>query len=96
MRQVGGAFGGMSGVGYGLFGYLFIKTRYDNRDNYLLSPVTSFVAIVWFIVCIARSVPPFSHLLENAIPPIANSAHAVGLFVGAAMAYVPMLLRRPA
>lgn len=96
VRQMGAGFGGLSGVGYGLFGYLFVKTRYDNRDGYLLSPVNSFLAILWFIVCIARDVPPFSSFLQGSIPPIANSAHAVGLFVGAALAYVPIILRKPA
>jgi len=95
-RQVGGEFGGMSGVAYGLFGYLFVKTRYDNRSGFHLSPVTSFMAILWFVLCIARDVPPFSALLQNAIPAIANSAHAVGLIVGAALAYAPLVLRKPA
>jgi hypothetical protein len=35
-------------------------------------------------------------MLQDAIPPIANSAHAVGLAVGAALAYAPLLVRKPA
>jgi GlpG protein len=86
----------MSGVGYGLFGYMYVKARYDNRAGYVLSPVTTFMALLWFVLCIAREVPPFSLMLEGAIPRIANSAHAVGLIVGAALAYAPLVLRKPA
>src|SRR5262245_31722100 len=77
-------FGGMSGVGYGLFGYVATKAKYDNRERYLLSPGTTFIALLWFALCILRDIPPFHSLLKDAIPAIANTAHAVGLVVGAA------------
>ena len=32
----------------------------------------------------------------GAIPAIANTAHAVGLITGAAIAYAPLLVRKPA
>jgi GlpG protein len=96
LRSQGALFGGMSGVGYGLFGYLLVKVKFDNRGNYFLHPATTFIALLWFVLCIAREVPPFASVLQGSIPPIANSAHAVGLAVGAALAYAPLLIRKPA
>jgi len=95
-RNVIPNFGGMSGVVYGLFGYVFIKARFDNKEQYFLSPGTAFLAMLWFTLCILRDIPPFNGLLEGAIPPIANSAHAVGLLAGAAIGYLPLLVRKPA
>jgi rhomboid protease GlpG len=89
-------FGGMSGVGYGLFGYVAIKAKFDSRERYFLSPMTTFMALLWFALCILRDIPPFTGLLAGAIPPIANTAHAVGLLAGAAIAYAPLLARKPA
>jgi GlpG protein len=96
LRSQGALFGGMSGVGYGLFGYILVKAKFDNKDRYFLSPGTTFIALLWFVLCIAREIPPFASMLQDAIPPIANSAHAVGLAVGAALAYAPLLVRKPA
>jgi GlpG protein len=91
IRTPGMMFGGLSGVGFGLFGYMLVKVKFDNRQRYYLAPGTTFLALLWFGLCIARDVPPFASVLQGAIPPIANSAHAVGLFVGAAIAYAPLL-----
>jgi len=91
----GFAFGGMSGVGYGIFGYLLIKVRFGNKEQYLLSPTTVVIGLVWFVLCLARSFPETSGMLSF-IPPIANSAHTVGLFAGMAIAYAPLLLPRRA
>jgi GlpG protein len=96
LRERGALFGGMSGVGYGLFGYLAIKARFDSRERYFLSPGTTFMALLWLGLCILRDIPPFSQMLEGAIPAIANTAHLVGLAVGAAIAYVPIMARKPA
>jgi GlpG protein len=96
LRERGALFGGMSGVGYGLFGYMAIKGKFDNRERYFLSPGTTFIALLWLGLCILRDIPPFSRMLEGAIPAIANTAHLVGLAVGAAIAYVPIMVRKPA
>jgi GlpG protein len=96
LRSQNAVFGGMSGVGFGLFGYILVKTKFDNKDRYFLSPGTTFIALLWFVLCIAREIPPFASMLQDAIPDIANSAHAVGLAVGAALAYAPLLVRRSA
>jgi GlpG protein len=88
-------FGGLSGVVYGLFGYLFIKSKYDSRERYFLHPVTTFIAMLWLVLCILADVPPFSGFLR-ALQNVANSAHVVGLVAGATIAYVPVLMRKPA
>ena len=86
----------MSGVCYGFFVYLFVKTRYDNREHYFLSPGTTFIALLWLTLCILRDIPPFSSLLAGAMDAAANSAHVIGLAAGAAIAYAPLLVRKPA
>ena len=96
MAGQGIRFGGMSGVVYGLIGYVFIKTKFDNSAGYNLSPSTMFLAMLMFVLCIARDYPPFDTMLAGWIPKIANSAHAVGLFAGMAIAYAPLLVRRSA
>jgi GlpG protein len=94
LRGQGVHFGGMSGVGYGLFGYVAVKARFDPYERYFLSPGTTFMALLWFGLCILRDIPPFTALLADAIPPIANTAHGVGLVVGAVIAYLPLLVRK--
>jgi GlpG protein len=96
LRDRASSFGGMSGVVYGLFGYLFIKNRFDSRDRYFLSPSTTFIALLWLALCILSDVPPFSSFLKGPIGNIANSAHVVGLIAGATIAYAPLLVRKPA
>jgi GlpG protein len=66
----GPMFGGMSGVVYGLFGYIWIKGKCDPRSGLYLHPATVTMMIVWFFVC-------FSGIL-----PIANTVHGVGLATG--------------
>ena len=61
-----------------------------------LLTIAALTQMLWFALCILRDIPPFTALLEGAIPPIANTAHAVGLLVGAGIAYAPLLVRIPA
>jgi GlpG protein len=88
-------FGGMSGVCYGIFGYLLVKVKFDNRDNYYMSQMTVIIGIAWFVLCIARNFPEMDSVLSF-MPRIANTAHTVGFFVGMALAYAPLLVRRAA
>jgi rhomboid protease GlpG len=88
--QRGINFGGMSGVGYGIFGYVLIKVRFDNHDRYMLSPVTAAIGLLFFVLCLARSFPETERWLSF-MPQIANSAHTVGLFVGMGIAYAPLV-----
>jgi GlpG protein len=87
-------FGGMSGVDYGLLGYVVVKSRTDPRERYFVAPGTTFIALLWLVLCILREIPPFSDVLARSIPPIANSAHVAGLIAGAALAWLPLPLRR--
>ncbi|OHB64414.1 MAG: hypothetical protein A2Y76_05500 [Planctomycetes bacterium RBG_13_60_9] len=75
-------FGGMSGVVYGLFGYIWMQSRFHPASKLSLQPQTVTLMIVWFVVCLAG-------LVGN----VANVAHGVGLGVGIAWGF---LAARPA
>ena len=72
----GPSFGGMSGVVYGLFGYVYIKCKYDPGDGFHIDTFIANVMFGWFILC-------FLGVVGN----IANWAHAGGLIVGLAWGY---------
>lgn len=76
-------FGGMSGVGYGLFGYLWIKGRFDPAAGMQLPQSLVIFFLLWLFLC-----------TTGLFGPVANTAHFVGMFAGIAVAGVPLLLRR--
>lgn len=76
------AFGGMSGVGYGLFGWLWMKSRFEPQSQFYLPPNTVLLFLVWFVLCIT-----------GIFGPIANWAHGTGLVTGAAIGYAPVAWR---
>lgn len=90
----GPSFGGMSGVVYGLLGYLWMRVKFDNSAGYVLSKQTVGVAMAFFVLCIVKDYPPFDSLVGHLLPPVANTAHIVGLAMGLALGYAPVLLRR--
>jgi GlpG protein len=67
----GPVFGGMSGVVYALFGYVWMKARYDPEAGLFLWPTTVLFLMVWLFLG-----------MTNWIGSIANTAHAAGLVVG--------------
>jgi GlpG protein len=69
-------FGGFSGVVYGLFGYLWMRGKYDPTFPVRLSRSTVLWMMAWFILCFTDFIP------------IANTAHAVGLIVGATWGFL--------
>ncbi|MCS7338458.1 MAG: rhomboid family intramembrane serine protease [Verrucomicrobiae bacterium] len=69
-------FGGMSGVVYGLIGFLWMKSRYDPASGVVLHPWIVIMAGIWFLLCIAGVIQA------------ANAAHAVGFATGTAWGYV--------
>ncbi len=64
-------FGGMSGVVYGLFGYVFIKSKLDPGDGFGIDQVNEIIMFGFFVAC-------WLGWLGN----IANWAHSGGLVVG--------------
>ncbi|MFK7777004.1 MAG: rhomboid family intramembrane serine protease [Gimesia sp.] len=70
----GPSFGGLSGVVYGLFGYMWMKSKYDPRSAFNVPPNMVFILIGWFFLC-----------MTGFVGPIANLAHGFGLGTGMAI-----------
>ena len=87
-------FGGMSGVVYGLLGFLWMKMLYDPGSGMWIHPFTLMFALVMLFVNMAAEVPPFDQYLGPALGRIANTAHFVGLAAGMAIAVIPIAFRR--
>jgi GlpG protein len=64
-------FGGMSGVNYGLFGFLWMKGKFDRSQNWQLPPQTVQLMLMWMVLC-----------YTGWLGPVANAAHTVGLLIG--------------
>ncbi len=81
--QFSGRFGGMSGVVFGLFGYVWMKMRFEPELGLAVSQQMFILTMIWFVFC-------FTGLAG----PIANYAHAAGLAAGVAAGAAPALWRR--
>lgn len=75
-------FGGMSGVVYGLFGFVWMKTIFDPNCRIFLSQLTVLILIGWLFFCM---MPEQSELTGI---HVANWAHGVGLAAGMAIGYL--------
>jgi GlpG protein len=81
------AFGGMSGVAYGLFGYIWMKARFQPELGLEISPNTVVFMMIWFFFCMT----PWIRIFFGS--GVANVAHASGLIAGMAIGYAPALWR---
>lgn len=79
----GPAFGGMSGVVYGLIGYIWLRGKYDPNSGLFLHHTTVTMAMIWFFAC-----------LVGVVPDVANTAHAAGLGVGMAWGLLSAMVAR--
>ncbi|MEI6653882.1 MAG: rhomboid family intramembrane serine protease [Verrucomicrobiota bacterium] len=70
----GANFGGMSGVNYGLFGFVLLRSKLHPSPDLVLHPSTVSMMLIWLVVC-----------FTGALGPVANTAHLVGLGVGGAI-----------
>jgi GlpG protein len=64
-------FGGMSGVAYALFGYIWMKGENEPEQGMVLHPSTVQIMLLWLVFC-----------MLGFVGNIANAAHLVGLAVG--------------
>ena len=81
----GPIFGGMSGVVYGLLGYVWAQGKYNPGAGIGLNQSITMMMLIWFVVC-------WMGLVGN----IANMAHTIGLVCGVILGlfYSPQLLRK--
>ena len=70
-------FGGMSGVIYGLLGYIWAMGRYYPRSGYFMDNGSLWFMIVWLFLC-----------MTGVFGPTANWAHLTGLVCGLSLGYL--------
>jgi GlpG protein len=63
-------FGGMSGVNYALFGFVWMQSKYGQR-GYNIANQDTLILMGWLVLC-----------ATGLIGPIANASHAMGLATG--------------
>ena len=78
----GPVFGGMSGVVYALFGYLWIQGLTNVRFGIRLNPAIVYLMLGWFVVC-------WTGILEKLFGlGVANTAHTAGLVSGILISFL--------
>ena len=70
-------FGGMSGVNYGLFGFLWMMGKFGRNQSWQLNPQTVQLMLMWMVFC-----------YTGMLGPIANGAHTGGLLIGALLGII--------
>ena len=71
---------GLSGIGYGLFGLLWVLSARDQRFRDAVDQQTIVLFVIWFFVCIVLTI-------SNTMP-VANIAHGMGAVTGGITGYV--------
>ncbi|HEV7281430.1 MAG TPA: rhomboid family intramembrane serine protease [Pirellulaceae bacterium] len=84
-------FGGMSGVVYGCFGYVWLKTILEPRAGYRLSMLAVFLIIGWHIL---TSMPGNGQLFGGSVANVGTWAHGGGLAAGALAAVASYLYKK--
>jgi GlpG protein len=79
----GPVFGGMSGVVYGLFGYVWIRGKIDPGSGLIMDRRNASMMIIWLFFC-----------FTGLVGPIANGAHGAGLLMGMAWGWLSGLKYR--
>ena len=79
---------GLSGVVYGLFGFLWFLTPRDDRFRDVVDPRTTRLFVGWFFFCVLTT--------AMNVFPVANIAHAAGALVGVLTAAGVVLAQRRA
>jgi len=66
-----GYVGGMSGVVYGLAGFVWMRGKHDPASGVSLDRTTWIIMLVWLVICFG-----------GGMGRIANTAHLAGLIIG--------------
>ena len=81
-------FGGMSGVVYGLLGYIWVRGKFDPASGLYLHSPTVIMMLIWLVA-------GFTHILDLVVGgPIANTVHLAGLLIGMVWGYLSSLFHR--
>lgn len=70
-------FGGMSGVNYALFGYIWLRGKIDPASGLGIDRTNTIIMLVWLVVC-----------MTGTVGPVANWAHGGGFVFGCAWGWV--------
>ena len=73
-------FYGMSGVVYGLLGYVWMMSKFDPGSGFFIHPNTVVWMLVWFVVC-------FMPVMAGGVA-VANYVHSAGLGIGVVWGYL--------
>jgi len=79
----GPSFGGMSGVVFGLMGYVWMKMKFQPLEGIAIDPQNINFMLIWLVLC-----------MTGLVGPIANACHLIGLLTGIFLGYYPVLLNR--
>lgn len=77
----GNRFGGLSGVVYGVLGYVWVYGRLRRTYPLQLRPVIIYMMVGWMLI-------GFSGALDDVVGPMANEAHLAGLVCGVVLAFL--------
>jgi GlpG protein len=79
----GSGFGGMSGVVYGLFGYVWVRGKLDPFSDLRIGNQSAIIMMVWLFVC-----------YTGRVGQVANTAHTTGLLAGAVWGFIAAKWRK--
>lgn len=71
---------GLSGIGYALFGYLFVKSKTAEKYKNYLDKNTVNLFLLWLVLCVV--------LTRTGVWSVGNAAHIGGLLWGGLLAYL--------
>lgn len=71
---------GLSGVGYALFGFLYVKSKTTEEYNNYLDKRTINLFLFWLVLCVV--------LTKTGVWTVGNAAHIGGLMWGVLIAYI--------
>ena len=76
-------FGGMSGVVYGLVGYVWTREKFSPFSGYFMDRMLLGLSLIWLVLGVT-----------NVIPHVANVVHAMGIFSGMVIGFIQSKLFR--